>query len=294
MIKFVLPWLQALRPKTLTAAVVPVIVASALVVAERFEFKIALSLCALLSSIFIQIGTNLINDALDFKKGADDEKRIGPTRVTQSGLLSHRGVMSGGFLCFFIATLLGIPLVIAGGWTIVIIGVLSLICAYIYTGGPWPLAYVGLGDIFVILFFGLVAVIGTFFLHTQSVSLGSIFAGLQIGMLATVLIAVNNLRDSPLDKLVGKKTLAVRFGVNFARIEIALLVFLPFILGFYWVFEGEFLAAVLPILCFPLARRLVSDIFKTEPSPLYNKFLAKAAGLHLIFGILLTAGLIFK
>ncbi len=292
--KAILPWILALRPKTLTAALVPVVVASALVIAEAHEFQLYLSVCALLSAMFIQIGTNFVNDAIDFKKGADDEKRIGPTRMTQSGRLSHRSVLVGGLICFLIAALFGIPLVIVGGWVIVVIGLVSILCGYIYTGGPFPLAYVGLGDLFVVVFFGLVAVMGTFFLHAHQFSVGSVVAGLQIGMLSTVLIAVNNLRDSPLDQLVNKKTLAVRFGIKFARLEIAALAFLPFVIGFYWVFEGEFLAAVLPIFCFPLARNLVSKIYKTEPSPVYNKFLAQSAGVHLLFGILLTIGLLFK
>ena len=287
-------WFLALRPKTLTAAIVPVAVASALVIAQRFEFKAYLSVCALFSAVFIQIGTNLINDAIDFKKGADDERRIGPTRVSQSGMLSHRTVMLGGLVCFCVAALLGVPLVIVGGWVIVTIGVLSLLCGYIYTGGPYPLAYVGLGDLFVIVFFGIVAVGGTFFLHAKSFSIGSLVAGLQVGMLSTVLIAINNLRDSPLDKLVGKKTLAVRFGVRFARCEILFLVFAPFVLGMYWVFEGHFLAAVLPILSFPIARNLVNKILTTEPSPTYNKFLAQSAAIHLLFGVFLVIGLLVQ
>ncbi len=289
-----LAWVLALRPKTMTAAIVPVMVASALVIAQRFEFKTSLSVCALFSAIFIQIGTNLINDAIDFKKGADDEKRIGPVRVTQSGLLTHRAVMTGGLGCFAVAALLGIPLVLACGWPIVIIGVLSLLCGYIYTGGPFPLAYVGLGDLFVILFFGIIAVGGTFYLHAQTLNYGALVAGLQIGMLSTVLIAVNNLRDSPLDKLVGKKTLAVRFGIRFARFEISFLAFAPFVLGLYWVFEGHFLAAVLPILSFPIARNLVMKIFKTEPAPVYNKYLAQSAAVHLLFGTFLTIGLLIR
>ncbi len=287
-------WILALRPKTMTAAIVPVMVGSALVIAQRFEFKIYLSLCALFSAIFIQIGTNLINDAIDFKKGADDEKRIGPTRVTQSGMLSHRAVMTGGLFCFGVAAALGIPLIFAGGWPILIIGILSLVCGYIYTGGPYPLAYVGLGDFFVIIFFGIVAVCGTFFIQAHHLSIGALIAGLQIGMLSTVLIAVNNLRDSPLDKLVGKKTLAVRFGIKFARFEISFLAFLPFILGMYWVFEGHFLAAVLPLLSFPIARNLVTKIFKTEPAPIYNQFLAQSAAVHLLFGMFLTIGLLVQ
>ena len=286
------PWILALRPKTLTAALVPVMVATALVSAGRFDLKIDLSFCALLSAIFIQIGTNLINDAIDFQKGADDKNRIGPKRVTQSGLLSAKKVMHGGYAAFMIAALFGLPLIIAGGWPIVLIGVFSLVCGYIYTGGPFPLAYLGLGDFFVILFFGVVAVCGTFYLQTQTFSSGALVAGLQIGMLSTVLIAINNLRDAPLDKLVNKKTLAVRFGNRFARYEIAILAFLPFILGIYWVFEGHFLAAVLPIFGFPIVRNLVTKIFNTEPSEIYNQYLAQAALVHLVFGILLTLGLV--
>ena len=170
--KWILPWLLAFRPKTLTAAIVPVIVASALVIAEAHTLQLYLSVCALLSAMFIQIGTNFVNDAIDFKKGADDEKRIGPTRMTQSGQLTHRQVLCGGFACFLIAALFGIPLVMTGGWVIVGIGLISILCGYIYTGGPFPLAYVGLGDLFVVVFFGLVAVTGTFYLHAHSVSLG--------------------------------------------------------------------------------------------------------------------------
>ncbi len=287
-------WFMALRPKTLTAAFVPVMVASALVVAQRFDFKLYLTICALLSAMFIQIGTNLINDAIDFKKGADDQNRIGPKRVTQSGLLTPKQVIYGGYTAFLVAAILGVPLVVAGGWVIVAIGVLSLLCGYIYTGGPYPLAYLGLGDFFVILFFGIIAVGGTFFLHAQNYSFGALIAGLQIGMLSTVLIAINNLRDAPLDKLVGKKTLAVRFGIRFARSEILFLIFAPFVLGMYWVFEGHILASVLPILCFPLARDLSVKILKTEPSPIYNQFLARSAAIHALFGLLLSIGLLIK
>lgn len=287
-------WILALRPKTLTASLVPVAVATALVFGGRYDFKIYLSVCALFSAICIQVGTNLINDAIDFKKGADDQNRIGPKRMTQTGRLSSQRVMLGGYIAFLFAALFGVPLIIAGGWVIVGIGLLSLLCGYIYTGGPFPLAYIGLGDLFVILFFGIVAVSGTFFLHTAGFSLSANIAGLQIGMLSTVLIAINNLRDAPLDKLVGKKTLAVRFGPKFARIEISILIFAPFAFGMYWVFEGHFLAAVLPMLTFPIARNLVGKIFITEPSLIYNQYLARAALIHLLFGALLTLGLAIK
>ncbi len=285
------PWIMALRPKTLSAAVVPVVVATALVKADGHQVLWWVSICALLSAVFIQIGTNFVNDAIDFKKGADTEERIGPQRVTQSGLLKASTVMAGGFTCFGLALLLGIPLVMQGGWPIVAIGLISLFLGYAYTGGPFPLAYKGLGDLFVILFFGLVAVGGTYYLHTGEVSTGALMAGLQVGCLATVLIAVNNLRDAPQDARAGKRTLAVRFGIRFARIEILLLVLAPFLLGFYWFQTGHWNAAILPLLCLPVARRLVMGVFMHPPSPIYNRFLAMAGLLQMGFGLLFAIGL---
>jgi 1,4-dihydroxy-2-naphthoate octaprenyltransferase len=284
-------WILALRPKTLTAALVPVVVATALVRAEGHDVLWWVSICAVLSAMCIQVGTNFVNDAIDFKKGADTEKRIGPQRVTQSGLLTARQVMTGGMVCFALAMGLGVPLVIQGGWPIVVIGLISLFLGYAYTGGPFPLAYKGLGDLFVILFFGVIAVMGTYFIHTGEVTASGLVAGLQVGFLSTVLIAVNNLRDSPQDALVDKKTLAVRFGVTFARIEIMLLALSPFFIGWFWVAHEERWAAVLPFISLPLARRLLMGVFTHGPSPIYNRFLAMGAGLHLLFGFALAIGL---
>lgn len=284
-------WILALRPKTMTAALVPVIVATALVHNHLLPVTWWISICAALSACFIQIGTNLVNDALDFHKGADTAERIGPQRVTQSGLLSSKQVMAGAAICFLAATALGIPLVIHGGWPIVIIGLVSIALAYGYTGGPFPLAYKGLGELFVILFFGLVAVGGTFYLHTGFIDTTCVIAGLQVGFLATVLIAINNMRDAPQDKLVDKRTLAVRFGLNFARMEIAFFVIAPFILGFYWYTNGHTSATILPFIGFVFARRVLTGVMTNEPSPLFNKFLALAAGLQMVFGLGLSAGL---
>jgi 1,4-dihydroxy-2-naphthoate octaprenyltransferase len=200
--------------------------------------------------------------------------------------------MAGALVCFAIAMLLGIPLVIQGGWAIVLIGVVSLFLGYSYTGGPFPLAYLGLGDLFVILFFGIIAVMGTVFLHAHEWMMPALVAGLQVGFLATVLIAINNLRDAPQDILVNKKTLAVRFGVTFARLEIMMLVLGPFALGgVYWILNGATWAAVLPLISLPLARKLLHGVFTNEPSPIYNKFLAMAAGLQILFGVMLSVGL---
>ncbi len=284
-------WVMAARPKTLTAGVVPIIVATALVKSQGWPVMWWISVCALLSSIFIQIGTNFVNDAIDFKKGADSETRIGPQRVTQSGLFTARQVLILAGVCFVIATAFGIPLVLQGGWPILLIGLASLALGYAYTGGPFPLAYLGLGDIFVILFFGVIAVTGTYYLHTSMVSWSAVVAGLQIGLLATVLIAVNNLRDAPEDALVNKKTLVVRFGINFARFEIIFLICAAMVLGVYWWQTGHPRAAILPLLTFPVARRLVVGVVREPPSPIYNRFLAMAALVHLIFGLALSFAL---
>jgi 1,4-dihydroxy-2-naphthoate octaprenyltransferase len=283
-------WIEATRPKTLTAALVPVVVGTALAWATGHSVRPGLATFALLSALCIQIGTNFINDAIDFRKGTDNEDRIGPRRVTAAGLMRAETVMVGGFSFFFLAALFAVPLLRQGGWPILTIGVFSLFCGYAYTGGPFPLAYVGLGEIFVLLFFGLVAVLGVFFLQTDRIGWEPLLGGTQIGFLATALIAINNLRDARGDRESGKRTLAVRFGLTFGRAEIATLCLAPFVAGALWWIAGYRLAALLPLLALPLATRLARDVARTEPSPKYNAFLARSAGLHLVFGALLSLG----
>jgi 1,4-dihydroxy-2-naphthoate polyprenyltransferase len=283
-------WLMAFRPKTLTACLVPVIVATALVKALHLPIDSEVVLYALLASFLIQIGTNLVNDAVDFKKGADTEKRIGPQRVTQSGLFTYRQVMLAAGLCFLLAVLCGVPLVMKGGTSIIVIGILSVLMGYAYTMGPVPLAYFGLGDLFVIIFFGLIAVMGTFYLHTHEWMFQSFWLGLQIGFHATVLIAINNLRDADQDRTVNKRTLAVRMGKSFARYEIAVLAFAPFLMNYYWWIIGFKGATLIPLLSLPLALVITKNIFQTEPGSVYNKYLGQAALLHLTFGLLLSLG----
>lgn len=284
-------WILAARPKTLTAAIVPIVVASSLAFNETGTFIWWVSVLTLLASVFIQIGTNFVNDAIDFKKGADTEKRIGPKRVTQAGVFKAQQVLGMGTLSFVIAILCGIPLVVKGGVPILIIGLISILMGYAYTAGPFPLAYKGLGDLFVIFFFGLIAVGGVYFLHTNLLSTSALVAGLQVGLHCTVLIAVNNLRDVEGDRLVHKRTLPVRFGKRFARIEIAFLCFAPFFLGIYWWMNGHGPAFLIPFFTLPLAFKISKSVYKTEPSPEYNQFLAKAAALQLAFGLLLSVGL---
>ena len=285
---------QAIRPKTLSAAIVPVLVGTALVKAYHFDVRPWISIVALLSALMIQIGTNFVNDALDFVKGADGDSRLGPARATHQGWLTKKQMMRAAYACLAGAFLLGVPLVVEGGWPLVVIGLTSLAMAYAYTGGPFPLAYVGLGDVFVILFFGLVAVGGVFFLQVKAYGIPALVAGLQIGLLATVLIAINNLRDLDQDRLVNKKTLAVRLGPRLGRWEVVVLVASTYSLQFYWWHLGFKFAFALPWLVLPLAMMLAWTVVTTPASRAYNPLLARAAFVHMLFGVLLSIGLILQ
>lgn len=287
-------WLLAIRPKTLTAALVPVGVAAALSYKNESNFPLWISLCALIAALAIQIATNLLNDAIDFKKGSDREDRIGPVRVTQSGLIEHKKVLQVGLVFLFVALVFGLPLAIHGGLPILIVGICSLFLAYSYTGGPFPLAYLGLGDVFVFIFFGLIAVCGIYFLHYGQISTEAVVAGSQIGLLATVLIAINNLRDVNQDRQSNKKTWAVRFGEKFVKIEIYFLILFSFLLLGFWFQMGRYWAALLPLFTLPVALVLIRAIHKNQPSPKYNGFLAQSALLHLLFGLLLSIGFLIE
>lgn len=285
-------WWMALRPKTLSAALAPIFVGTAVAAGSLHQWDLWISACALFAVIFIQIATNLFNDAIDFEKGADTHERLGPVRVTQSGLLSKNQVMRAGAFCLVVAFAFGVPLVIHGGWPIVIIGLVSIVMAYAYTGGPFPLAYRGLGDVFVFIFFGLVAVGGLVWLHTGAWNADALVAGSQVGLLGTVLIAINNLRDHAQDRSVGKKTLAARFGVTFARREIFFLLSTAYLLNFWWMLNGHPWAALLPLASLPLAWKVLTGVYRTAPSAQFNRYLAQAAGTQVLFGGLLTLGLV--
>jgi 1,4-dihydroxy-2-naphthoate octaprenyltransferase len=282
--------LLAFRPKTLTAAVVPVFAATALVKAQGLQFQYWIMFFALFSAICIQIGTNLVNDAMDYRKGADTTERIGPKRMTVSGVASFKKIMGLGTLFFILAILFGVPLVIQGGLPIIGIGLISVLCGYAYTSGPYPLAYKGLGDFFVIIFFGIVSIGGVYYLHTGKLSLDSYVLGLQVGFLAAVLIAINNFRDMNTDLKANKKTLAVRLGKVFVRWEILLLIIMPFILNIYWLQKSWISAGLMPMLVLPLGIIVIKNIFQQEPSPKFNQFLAQSAVLHLLFGVLISLG----
>jgi 1,4-dihydroxy-2-naphthoate octaprenyltransferase len=283
-------WLMAARPPTLPAAVVPVLVGSAAV--ARLGFLPLAFGAALLAAILIQIGTNFANDYFDFHKGADTAERLGPIRVTQSGLIAPNTVRSAMVLVFGLAALVGLYLVFVGGWPILLIGLLSIAAGVLYTGGPYPLAYHGLGDLFVFIFFGLVAVCGTAYLHTSAVPGAAWFAALPVALIVTAIIVVNNLRDIDTDRLARKHTLAVLIGRRATRIEYLLLVAGAYLLLPLGPLLGLASAwALLPLLTLPLAVGLVRTVFSAEGRPL-NRALAGTGRLHMLFGVLLAIGLL--
>ena len=206
----------AVRPKTLSAAVAPVMIGTTMAYAGG-QGNAGAAFAALAGALLIQIGTNFANDYFDYLKGADNEERLGPLRVTQAGLVEPETMFRNFVLTFGLAALVGFYLVYRGGWPIVLIGLLSIASGILYTAGPWPLGYLGLGDIFVLIFFGPVAVCGTFYVQALEVTEIVFYAGLGPGLLATALLVVNNLRDEATDRKAGKRTLAVRFGPAFAR-----------------------------------------------------------------------------
>ena len=273
-------WILAARPKTLSASVVPVLVGTALAW-PRIEW--ATFGYALAGAIFIQIGTNLVNDALDFRRGADTSERLGPVRVTQAGLLGYDTVMRGAWISFAIAALCGIPLILRGGWPIATIGIASILAAYAYTGGPYPLGYHGLGELFVLLFFGVIAVGGSYFVQTFKYDVRALIAGVAVGLLAVALLAINNLRDVASDQASNKKTLVVRFGEQFGRIEIIACVLIPFALALFITWT--------PLAAFPLAVFLIRTTWHAKGSHL-NRCLAIAGLLQWTFGILFVVGLV--
>lgn len=284
-------WIAAARPKTLGAAIAPVVVGCAL--AEKISGKLDwwLAFCTLGSCMALQIGTNFFNDALDTEKGADTHARIGPRRITASGAPPWM-VKAAAWLMLAAASALALPLLAARGMPILYIGIPSLYFCFGYTGGPVPLAYRGLGELFVILFFGLVAVTGTAFVQTGEWYEAAVVAGVQIGCLSTVLIAINNLRDVEEDRGSNKRTLAVRFGVGFARAEILLLILTAHVAGFYWVDEGWERAFSLPLITLPLGLFVVWRVLVEPPSRGHNRLLALSGAQLLAFSFFLCWGIV--
>lgn len=284
-------WALAARIPTLPAAIVPVLVGTAAAWAEG-HFRLGPFVAALVASLLIQIGTNLANDYFDFRKGADTADRLGPVRITQSGLVPPETVKTATMLVFGLAALIGVYLSIVGGLPILVIGLLSIAAGVLYTGGPWPLAYHSLGDITVFIFFGLVAVLGTVYLHVGGVSAASMVYAVPVAALVTAILVVNNLRDIATDRLAGKHTLAVRLGATGARIEYAVLLLAAYLtpLVAWVVFHGS-AWLLLPWLTLPLAALLLRAVLTQQGRPL-NVALAGTGRLHLLYGLLWTVGIV--
>lgn len=285
-------WIAAARPKTLGAAIAPVAVGCALGAKITGEFDWMLAFCTLGSCGALQIATNFFNDALDSIKGADTHERIGPRRITASGAASAGSVKAAAWLMLLLATLLAVPLFEVRGLPILFIGIPSLYFCFGYTGGPLPLAYRGLGELFVILFFGLIAVTGTAFVQTGEWYVAAVVAGFQIGCLSTVLIAVNNLRDVNEDRQTGKRTLAVRFGVGFARAEIVVLMIAAHASGLYWVEQGWERAFTLPLVTLPIGLFVAWRVIAEPPSRGHNRLLAMSGVQLLMFASLMCWGIL--
>jgi 1,4-dihydroxy-2-naphthoate octaprenyltransferase len=285
-------WLLATRPKTLPAAIAPVVVGAATALGDRV-FAPLPALAALAGSLLLQIGVNLANDYFDFRRGIDSPERKGPVRVTQGGLIPPEQVRLGMAAALAAATLVGIYLVIRGGTPILAVGIASILSALAYSGGPWPLASHGVADIFVFVFFGPVAVCGTYFVQAGSVSGTAAAASIAPGLLITAILVVNNLRDIGTDARAGKLTLAVRLGVRGSLVEYAAL------LGIAFLLPPALLAAdvrgpliLLPLLSLPLALPLVKTLAaRHEDGPAMNAALAGTARLALVFCLLLAIGL---
>jgi len=283
------PWLLAARPKTLAAAVVPVLVGTSLAFRDLASMQWPSFVFALLGATFIQIGTNYVNDALDFKKGADTHARLGPLRVTQAGLLDADAVLRGAYVCFGIAALCGIPLILRGGWPIAIVGIASIVAAYAYTGGPYPLAYHGLGELFVMIFFGFIAVCGSFYLQRLTLDATAWIGGFAVGSLSVVILAINNLRDIDNDRASNKRTLAARFGSTFAYAEIIVFAIAPFLCVVAIAYLRHSANLMLPMLALIPALALLLRVARSRGVEL-NRCLALAGALEWIFGILYVLG----
>ena len=281
------------RPKVLFIGLGPIILGICLSfnIAQISNCKYYLiNLALLLSVLCIQIATHFFNDAYDFLKGADSSKRKGPQRMVQQGLLSVKETLRAGFICLFVAALTGGFLVLQSGWPVLIIGAISMALAYFYTAGPYPLAYTGfLSDIFVILFFGILAVMGAVYIITGDWNTDAFIGGLQLGLLALSLLVINNLRDEEEDRQAGKKTLIVRFGKKFGLIEWSFSQYLPYLIGFYWYTTSQSGMAFLPLVLLPLSFYMHSHLLKAlSKTDKFNKILILCCVHHFLFTVLLS------
>jgi 1,4-dihydroxy-2-naphthoate octaprenyltransferase len=286
-------WVMAARPRTLPAAIAPVLVGTALAGSEG-EFRPLAFAAALVASVFIQIGTNLSNDYSDARRGADTEERLGPVRVTAGGLVPPRKVLVATWLAFAIAVAAGGYLIVLVGWELLAIGAASILAGILYTGGPRPYGYEGLGELFVFLFFGVVAVTGSYYVQTEELSALALALSVPVGLLAAAILVVNNIRDVDTDRRAGKRTLAVRIGRERARRLFAAVVVLAFVVVAAVAAVDDRPELLLTLLCAPLLPPLIRTVSSRTDGPSLNGALARCGALLGLFSLLLSAGLLLS
>jgi 1,4-dihydroxy-2-naphthoate octaprenyltransferase len=287
-------WLMAARPRTLPAAIAPVLVGTSLA-GFQHVFEPLRFVAALLGAVFIQVGTNLSNDYSDARRGADTEDRLGPVRVTAGGLVPPRQVLVATYVSFGLAVVCGIYLIAVAGWELLLVGAASILAGVAYTGGPKPYGYEGLGEVFVFLFFGIVAVAGSYFVQTTHLIWEAFALAVPVGLLAAAILVVNNVRDTDSDRRAGKLTLAVRLGRERTRTMFAAIVYVAFVLApVTWIFGPLKAWVLLPWLTLPLAARVVRVVRNRVDGPSLNGALAQTGMLQLSFCALLSAGLLLS
>jgi 1,4-dihydroxy-2-naphthoate octaprenyltransferase len=287
-------WMMAARPKTLPAGIAPVLVGTALA-GFLHVFHPLRFIAALLGSILIQVGTNLSNDYSDARRGADTEDRLGPVRVTAGGLVPPRQVLIATYVTFGLAVLCGIYLIAVAGWALLLIGLASILAGVLYTGGPRPYGYEGLGELFVFLFFGVAAVAGSYYVQVRDFSWESFALSVPVGLIAAGLLVVNNTRDIDTDRRANKRTLAVRLGRERARVMYATMICASYPLALItWVFGPLKPWLLISWLTLPLALGVIQLVRTHTDGPSLNRALAKTGQLQLAFCVLLSVGLLLS
>ena len=287
-------WLMAARIRTLPAAASPVFVGTALAGYQHLFHPLRF-VAALVGAIFIQVGTNLSNDYSDARRGADTEDRLGPVRVTAGGLVPPKQVLVATYVSFGVAVLAGVYLIVVAGWQLLLVGAASILAGVLYTGGPKPYGYEGLGEVFVFLFFGIVAVAGSYFVQTRHLVWEAFALAVPVGLLAAGILMVNNIRDTDTDRRAGKRTVAVRLGRERTRLLFAGIVYLAYVLApVTWIFGPLKPWLLLSWLSLPLAARLVRTVRNRTDGPSLNLALAQSGMLQLTFCVLLSAGLLLS
>ena len=287
-------WLMAARPRTLPAAIAPVLVGTALAGFQHIFHPLRFA-AALVGALLIQVGANLSNDYSDARRGADAEDRLGPVRVTAGGLVPPRQVLVATYLTFGLAVLVGVYLIVVAGWLLLAIGAASILAGVLYTGGPRPYGYEGLGEVFVFTFFGVVAVAGSYFVQVKHLDWEAFALSVPVGLLAAAILIVNNVRDIDSDRRAGKRTLAVRLGRGRSRVMYGVTLGLAFVLALVTWALGPLTAWVAVCwLAIPLAVAVTRLVFTHTDGPSLNRALAKTGQLQLVFCVLLSAGLLLS